>query len=234
MWPIRLVLFDLDDTLCDQTSALRCRVELAFRAALFDQSPEHIQPLVEHVVQLRRMDAGVLREVLAAHGWNEQWRVERAMQTYSANRFRGLALFPEARTILDRIQAHFRTGLITNGPSLIQRAKLVHLGLADRFPLVLISEEVGFAKPAPQLFERALQWAGVAPAEAVYVGDDPWGDIAGAQAVGIHTIWHNRWAKPWPALPPPEYEIRNLQALLHVLLGEGPDGAEDAAFGKAS
>jgi FMN phosphatase YigB (HAD superfamily) len=60
--------------------------------------------------------------------------------------------------------------------------------LEDIFEAVAISEEMGFKKPDPRAFHHALAQLRTAPAEAIFVGDDPVSDIAGAQAVGMIAV----------------------------------------------
>jgi putative hydrolase of the HAD superfamily len=99
-----------------------------------------------------------------------------------------------------------RTALVTNGPSEVQRAKLARVGLADAFDAVLISAELGVAKPDAGIFAAALAALGVTAGEVWHVGDSLEFDVAGAQAAGIEGVWVNRhgWAhgrhQPQPAL----------------------------------
>ena len=91
------------------------------------------------------------------------------------------------------------------------------LELSDVFPIILISEEVGSWKPDPAIFYRALELGNASPAEAVFVGDSPDHDIAGARAAGLTTIWMNRRGRPWAGGQPADYEIQVLRDLLTLL-----------------
>ena len=62
-------------------------------------------------------------------------------------------------------------------------------GLADAIDAVVSSHSVGWEKPHPEIYRRALALAGVEPGEAFMVGDDPICDIQGAQACGIRGVW---------------------------------------------
>jgi putative hydrolase of the HAD superfamily len=68
------------------------------------------------------------------------------------------------------------------------------LGLGSYFDSVTISSEAGFAKPAPEIFHRALGHHSVAPAEALHVGDSEQMDIAGAEGAGIAAVLLDRKA----------------------------------------
>ena len=85
-------------------------------------------------------------------------------------------------------------GIVTNGPTEVQRAKLELLGIDRLVDFVLVSEEFGVAKPDPAIFREALRLAGVKPEEAIFVGDSVEFDMAGARAAGIPTVWVNRHA----------------------------------------
>jgi putative hydrolase of the HAD superfamily len=57
----------------------------------------------------------------------------------------------------------------------------------------------------------------VAAADAMYIGDSPEHDMAGAQAAGLISVWINRRQRAWPGGPPPDYEITDLRQLLLLL-----------------
>jgi|GEM_PF-2128340 len=65
---------------------------------------------------------------------------------------------------------------------------LKQLGMEDHFQKVIISSEVGFSKPHPQLFLSACQEMNVRPDEVVFIGDREDRDIAGASGVGMKTV----------------------------------------------
>jgi len=55
-------------------------------------------------------------------------------------------------------------------------------------PLLAISSEVGYRKPAPEFYQALCQAAGCAPARLLYVGDDLVNDYQGARSAGFHAI----------------------------------------------
>jgi FMN phosphatase YigB (HAD superfamily) len=75
------------------------------------------------------------------------------------------------------------------------RRLLSENGWAHVFDTIIISSEVGVQKPDPVIFTLALQNTGIAPADAIYVGDTQ-DDVAGAIAAGIHPILINRADHP--------------------------------------
>jgi HAD superfamily hydrolase (TIGR01509 family) len=87
-----------------------------------------------------------------------------------------------------------RLGLVSNAidpPDLLHR-DLAQLGVAQRLDTAVFSSEVGWRKPHPAIFQRALDALGVAADAALFVGDTLATDIAGAAALGMHTcqaVW---------------------------------------------
>jgi putative hydrolase of the HAD superfamily len=215
--PPKLVLFDLDDTLCDHSAALRVRLRMAFGPACDGMSGVDLNDVVE--ASAARSIAGTehFADVLGEFGVTEPERISGAIQRYIGDRYRGLKLYAESLEVIQAIRQRKQVGLITNGPSKIQRDKLVWLDIAHLFPLALVSEEEGIAKPDPEIYHRALRLAGSRPEEAVYIGNDPRVDIAGAQAAGLTSIWINRRSQPWPGGTQPSYEITDLRSLIPLL-----------------
>lgn len=99
-------------------------------------------------------------------------------------------LMPHALETLELLKSRFPLTLITNGFSETQRMKLAHAGLSDYFKHLVISEEVGFAKPSHLIFEKALSRHKIKPNQAIMVGDSFQADILGAHKAGIPAIWY--------------------------------------------
>jgi putative hydrolase of the HAD superfamily len=121
--------------------------------------------------------------------------------------------------LLDLLRRHYRLAVVSNfdytptALGILEREGIAHL-----FETIVVSDEVGWRKPLPLIFEIALRRLHVRPEEAVYVGDRPDLDVAGAQGVGMHAVWINRDATPLPdGARVPEFEIRDLGELVHIL-----------------
>lgn len=82
--------------------------------------------------------------------------------------------------------------VVSNSDGPHQRAKLAAAGLGEAFDAVVVSGEVGVAKPDPGIFLRACAELGVVPAEAVHVGDKLDTDARGARDAGLHGVWLDR------------------------------------------
>lgn len=89
---------------------------------------------------------------------------------------------------LDALRARgYRLGVISNADGRVPTL-LRELGLADRFEVILDSHLVGVEKPDPRIFGLALDALDVPAAAAMYVGDFPAVDVAGARAAGLSPV----------------------------------------------
>jgi len=82
-------------------------------------------------------------------------------------------------------------GIVSNTmrtPGAVLRKILERRGLLDYFSVITFSDECGIRKPDPEIFRMTLEGIGIAPAEAVHVGDDPVLDVEGAKAAGMRVI----------------------------------------------
>jgi putative hydrolase of the HAD superfamily len=105
---------------------------------------------------------------------------------------RAWAPFDDARATLEAIRARgLRTAVVSNWDSRLRRILEEHR-LRPLFDAVVISAEVGWRKPHPAIFERALGALGVAPGDALHVGDSVGDDVEGARAAGIRAVLVDR------------------------------------------
>ena len=72
------------------------------------------------------------------------------------------------------------------------RPLLQQFRLDRYFEIIVVSCEVGFAKPSPVIFEHAAKKLGIAPEHIVHVGDSPKEDVAGAKAAGVGALLIDR------------------------------------------
>jgi putative hydrolase of the HAD superfamily len=101
-------------------------------------------------------------------------------------------LYSEVPAVLERLASDgYRLGIISNWEPRLELLCRSH-GLADYFDFVLASEAVGYAKPGPRIFQRAIELAGVEPARAVHVGDSFEDDVLGASRLGIDAVLLDR------------------------------------------
>lgn len=120
--------------------------------------------------------------------------------------------------LLIQLDGKFKLGIITNGFSRLQRARLERTGLHGHFAVLVISEEVGFAKPHRGIFDQALAAMGEPARDRVLmVGDRAETDILGGINAGFDTCWFNADRRTLPTGIVPTYEVTSLHALRDLL-----------------
>ena len=146
-----------------------------------------------------------------------------ALQILLATHMRELSkavVFPEHhRELLRGLRKRHRLAVVSNFDyTPTARHVLEREGVADLFETIVVSDEVGWRKPKPVIFERALGLLAIGSGEALFVGDRADIDVAGAQGVGMASAWINREATALPeGMTPPEFEIRDLAELEAIL-----------------
>ncbi|MDX5319650.1 MAG: YjjG family noncanonical pyrimidine nucleotidase [Bacteroidota bacterium] len=123
-------------------------------------------------------------------------------------------LFPHAHEVLGSLQEKYPMSIITNGFPESQHRKMKASNLHGYFHHLIISEEVGYAKPHEGIFFAALEKARVNKEEVVMIGDNAHADVEGAQKAGIKAIWFNPHGESRPDHV--ETEIRSLKELLSL------------------
>lgn len=106
-----------------------------------------------------------------------------------------LRLPADTRDLLTQARARgWRIGILTNGLPAVQARKARALGLAPLVDAIVYAEEwgTGRGKPEREPFEVVRARLDTRAALTVFVGDDPWRDIYGARAAGLHTILLHR------------------------------------------
>lgn len=116
----------------------------------------------------------------------------------------------DARQTLDALRGAVRLGVITNGPSALQRQKLHDTGLAPLLETIVVDTEEGWPKPDARIFARAAERVGIDPGELVFVGNSPDDDVAGARAAGWVSVW---FGDDGPAPPDAHFTVARLSDL---------------------
>ena len=129
-------------------------------------------------------------------------------------------LMDGARELLEWARDRFRLALITNGIPEVQRPRFRRAGFDGLFRAVVISGEEGVAKPAPEIFDVALERMGApARAEVLLIGDSLSSDVRGGVDFGLDTCWYNPAGRERGDAPEPRYEIRRLADLRRIVGG---------------
>lgn len=125
-----------------------------------------------------------------------------------------------AQDLLQGLQrADVPVGIVTNGPEDMQRAVLQATGLGAYSAVIVVSgaAEVAVRKPHPKLFWLACTGLGVAPSDALMVGDDLEADIRGAHRFGLTTCWIAREGAAPQDTPAGTVVVPSLSAAAHVV-----------------
>jgi HAD superfamily hydrolase (TIGR01509 family) len=97
-----------------------------------------------------------------------------------------------AQALLDSLRSRgLRTGVVANSwpdPARVLRADAIAFGLADRLDVMVLSDDVGARKPAPEIFLHACRELGVEAHATMFVGDGLRTDVQGAANVGMTTV----------------------------------------------
>jgi putative hydrolase of the HAD superfamily len=122
-----------------------------------------------------------------------------------------------AQQLMDYLRAQgYRMHMCSNGFHEVQYKKLRACGLYDYFDTIVLSEDAGYNKPAPEFFDYAFRQTKAPKATTLMVGDNFNTDMLGAKRAGIDTAFFNRWPDQ-KATEPVTYEVKELAELMEVL-----------------
>jgi HAD superfamily hydrolase (TIGR01549 family) len=123
-----------------------------------------------------------------------------------------------AYEVLQTLAKTSQIAILTNGLQSVQRGRLERSPIKLFIREIIISEEIGVAKPHVAFFEVASARTGNPPkSEVLLVGDSLTSDIRGGLDYGIDTCWYNPAEEPRPEGSRIRYEVRQLRELLEVI-----------------
>ncbi|MFG2604962.1 HAD family hydrolase [Streptomyces sp. NPDC048514] len=204
---IRAVVWDVDDTLFDYTTADRegMRAHLAIEGLLAGYAGAE-----EALVRWREITHRQWARFSAGEVSFEGQRRDRVrtflgeelsdaeadawFQRYVGHYEAAWSLFPDVLPALEALAASHRHAVLSNSSLTVQDRKLRTLGLFDRFETVLCAAELGVSKPEAGAFLAACEALGLPPHEVAYVGDHPEIDGRGAAEAGLLSVWIDRGA----------------------------------------
>jgi HAD superfamily hydrolase (TIGR01549 family) len=232
---IEVVLFDLDDTLHDDTAAFHGAAEevarevaaehgidaLALKSAYVSQAEGFWHRLTAEQLQTRlsNVRAQLWGEALSRLGIDDSDVAERSADRYNEYRKRYFSVFPGAVETLRTLRERgCKLGILTNGFSETHREKIALLQIGDLFDAIFIADEVGMLKPDPLLFAHACRELGSSPMHGAMVGDRYDRDIRGALDAGMFAIWLKvRDESLPPGAPPPHAVCESIVEVPSVL-----------------
>jgi putative hydrolase of the HAD superfamily len=189
---IKAVIFDLDQTLIDRTATFKKFLEKQYQRFEHEMRGVPREIFVSQAHHLDNNGYTPKEELYASLGQHFSLNLETLLlEDYKEYYGQEPILFPNVIRTLQNLKSTYLLGLITNGRSKGQNAKIDQAGLRPFFKVIKISEEEGVAKPNPIIFERCIQQLGVLTSQAVFVGDHPENDILAAAQARLKTIWIN-------------------------------------------
>lgn len=131
----------------------------------------------------------------------------------------GSFLFDGAIELIEDLSSKYILSIVTNGLTAVQEGRLKNSIIAKHFKDIVISENIGVAKPHPDIFEHAINNLGVFNKdEILIVGDNLSSDIKGGINYNIDTCWYNPNGLENKTELKPTYEISNYAELRSLLL----------------
>jgi putative hydrolase of the HAD superfamily len=234
---IEIVLFDLDDTLHDDTYAYHNAAEEVAREVAAEHGIDALALKDAYIaaaegfwhrlsaddlkVKLASLRASMWQSALESVGAGDDPELaRRSAERYNAYRIKYFTLFPGAIDLLRALRDRgIKLGIVTNGLSETHREKIALLQIGEYFDAIFLSDEVGMVKPDPLLFAHACHTLGGAPARSAMVGDRYDRDIAGAMEAGLYTVWLNvRGEELPPGAPPPDATCSSIAGAARILL----------------
>lgn len=226
------LFIDADGTLFDYDGAEATALEAALRAVVGRYDATRDLPAYRLVnrevwreLERREITQAALaverfRRLFAELGLPEvEALAQRMSPRYLDELANGSRLLPGAEKVVRRLARSHRLVLITNGLSRVQRPRVERSTIADCFATLVISDEVGLAKPDPAILDLACARIGLRPTAEdrrvmLMVGDSLKADIACGKAFGIDTCLYNPEGLAVDAADPaPTHEIRVLAEL---------------------
>ncbi|MEV6747335.1 HAD family hydrolase [Streptomyces sp. NPDC058322] len=234
---IRAVLWDIDDTIFDYTTADRLGMHKHLEHEGLPDGYENVEQALVAWRELTdvhwaRFAAGEtdfrgqrrerVREFLSrplgdaeADGW---------FARHAAHYEAAWSLFPDVLPALDLLADGFRHAVLSNASVHNQDRKLRRLGVRDRFEAMVCAVELGISKPDAGAFHAGCEALALEPREVAYVGNEPDIDAGGAAAAGLMGIWLDRGGRGGR---PELIRISGLDQLPGLLAGNTRFGAPD-------
>jgi len=222
------ILFDADNTLFDFDLAAKN----AFKAMLVHfkivQTPVHYPTYIqvnnqcwkefEHG-QITATELRTKRMEMFLNAIGE-YRIPSEMNDYYLQKLsEGSVLIDGALDLINQLLAQqFKLAIITNGLKEVQRPRIAAANLTQAFETIVVSDEIGFAKPANDFFEYTFQQINhPEKTSALVVGDSLNSDIKGGNDFGVNTCWYNPKNKTSDEKIKPTYEIKVLKELIGIV-----------------
>jgi len=221
------LLFDLDNTILDFNASSK----IGFKALLEKIDPEldakTVYPFyrdINHKVWDEREAGLISHEELKTKRWdlffkkvNIDYNPSEANDYYFEFIKSKPFFIDGAKELLDVLKGKIKLMIITNGLSEVQWSRLRIMDMEDYFSHIIISDEIGSAKPAKAFFEHCDELINYTSKDKVLViGDTLKSDIKGGNEYGFKTCWYNYYKKENETQEVPDYSIQSLDELFPI------------------
>ncbi|PIC62948.1 noncanonical pyrimidine nucleotidase, YjjG family [Sporosarcina sp. P13] len=214
-----LLVFDLDDTLFDFAETEKHALGNTFTSfglpnglAAYRDSYRAISSVIwddleQGRITLEELKVERFRQLFAQHELPID--ASRFGELYIENLGRESHLIDGVEEMLSGL-ADYRLAILTNGFTRAQHARIAGSPLRDTFEAIIASEETGFKKPQPEIFDYAFKQLGITdPSRVLMIGDSLTSDIQGGMNAGIDTCWFNPHRHPNNTAVQPTFEIHS-------------------------
>ncbi len=211
---IKAVIFDFDDTLGNREKYSYLTFSEVLDRVAPELDPWKREMLLQHMMIFDQH--GEVNRSYVRNSVLEKFGIdlgENLHDYWMKNQWRNSMLYDDARPVLEELKKRgYRLGILTNGPSYGQRAKVRKSGLEDLLDAVVVSGETDCAKPDPRIFEMIAEMLSLPAAQCAYVGDMFRNDIYGAHLAGMFPVWF------WPhGSREVSVEVERIQSLTDLM-----------------
>ncbi|MGL1278394.1 HAD family hydrolase [Vibrio parahaemolyticus] len=235
---LKAIFFDMDETLCGTSQADKAAGQ-KFSAWIQQTYPQVSDPqaflqrylqgvykklnaefpqLVALLPDENAFRCGLIQTILAENGIHiDAEQAQQAQHYFDSARMGAFTFFPGVKEMLTDLRKHYKLVVITNGPIFSQHPKLKATQMDEWVDHIIVGGEEPEEKPAASIFQKALNLVDVKPEEALHIGDSLAADIAGANNMGILSVWVNATGASNPTEITPNFEIRETVELKEIL-----------------
>ncbi|EOV6322242.1 TPA: HAD family hydrolase [Vibrio parahaemolyticus] len=235
---LKAIFFDMDETLCGTSQADKAAGQ-KFAAWIQQTYPQVSDPqaflqrylqgvykklnaefpqLVALLPDENAFRCGLIQTILAENGIHiDAEQAQQAQHYFDSARMGAFTFFPGVKEMLTDLRKHYKLVVITNGPIFSQHPKLKATQMDECVDHIIVGGEEPEEKPAASIFQKALNLVDIKPEEALHIGDSLAADIAGANNMGILSVWVNATGASNPTEITPNFEIRETVELKEIL-----------------